>query len=59
MRNCFDPSTGYFWIVNQILSKNLQNTDDESCIYTSSLMDKLEQVGLALLVDEEEESNQS
>jgi len=47
-------SAGYYWIVSQILSKNLQNTDDESWSYTTGLMDKLEQVGLARVGDEEE-----
>ncbi|EXJ87113.1 hypothetical protein A1O3_04071 [Capronia epimyces CBS 606.96] len=32
-----------YWIVNQILSKGLHNTDQECLVYTTSLMDKLEQ----------------
>ncbi|MCJ1242877.1 hypothetical protein MMC30_000073 [Trapelia coarctata] len=32
-----------YWIVNQILSKGLHTTDDESTTYTMGLMDKLEQ----------------
>ncbi|MCJ1482740.1 hypothetical protein MMC06_002906 [Schaereria dolodes] len=32
-----------YWIVNQILSKGLHNSDDESMTYTMTLMDKLEQ----------------
>jgi Vta1 like len=47
-------SPGSYWIVNQIVSKNLQNTDDDCRAYTISLMDKLEQVGMALLGREEE-----
>ncbi|MCJ1334795.1 hypothetical protein MMC09_000060 [Bachmanniomyces sp. S44760] len=32
-----------YWIVNQILSKELHNSDDESMTYTMTLMDRLEQ----------------
>ncbi|KKY24999.1 hypothetical protein UCRPC4_g02170 [Phaeomoniella chlamydospora] len=32
-----------YWIVNQIISNNLQNTDEESKLYTINVMDKLEQ----------------
>ncbi|EXJ88323.1 hypothetical protein A1O1_05253 [Capronia coronata CBS 617.96] len=32
-----------YWIVNQILSKGLHNADQECLVYTTSLMDKLEQ----------------
>ena len=39
--------SGNFWIVNQILSKNLHNTDEDCLAYTTKLMDKLEQVGMA------------
>jgi len=35
-----------YWIVNQILSKGLHNGDAETLQYTTTLMDKLEQVGL-------------
>ena len=35
---------GNYWIVNQILSKGLHNTDDECMTFTMNLMDKLEQV---------------
>ncbi|KIW83431.1 hypothetical protein Z517_02676 [Fonsecaea pedrosoi CBS 271.37] len=31
-----------YWIVNQILSKGLHNADEESLVYTTTLMDKLE-----------------
>ncbi|KIW23078.1 hypothetical protein, variant 1 [Cladophialophora immunda] len=31
-----------YWIVNQILSKGLHNADQESLVYTTTLMDKLE-----------------
>ncbi|RMZ84987.1 hypothetical protein DV738_g185, partial [Chaetothyriales sp. CBS 135597] len=31
-----------YWIVNQILSKGLHNTDEECLSYTSALMDRLE-----------------
>jgi Vta1 like len=47
-------SPGSYWIVNQIVSKNLQNTDDDCRAYTTSLMDKLEQVGMAQVGREEE-----
>ena len=36
---------GEYWIVNQILSKGLHNGDNETLQYTTTLMDKLEQVG--------------
>ncbi|MCJ1269394.1 hypothetical protein MMC22_009286 [Lobaria immixta] len=32
-----------YWIVNQILTRGLHNSDDESMTYTMHLMDKLEQ----------------
>ncbi|KAJ9502213.1 hypothetical protein H2202_002277 [Exophiala xenobiotica] len=32
-----------YWIVNQILSKGLHNADQECLVYTTTLMDKLEQ----------------
>jgi len=35
---------GNYWIVNQILSKGLHNTNDECMTFTMNLMDKLEQV---------------
>ncbi|KAI9878018.1 MAG: hypothetical protein M1830_002138 [Pleopsidium flavum] len=34
----------YYWIVDQIVSRGLHNTDDESLAYTTTLMDKLEQM---------------
>ncbi|WEW58743.1 hypothetical protein PRK78_004211 [Emydomyces testavorans] len=34
---------GNYWIVNQILSKNLHHSDDECLKFTTDLMDKLEQ----------------
>lgn len=36
--------TGEYWIINQILAKGLHNTDQECLAYTTTLMDKLEQV---------------
>jgi hypothetical protein len=36
--------TGEYWIVNHILAKGLHNTDGECLQYTTTLMDKLEQV---------------
>ena len=41
---------GYYWIVNQILSKGLHKGDTESSAYTTMLMDKLEKVGLTSLL---------
>lgn len=35
---------GNYWIVNQILTKSLHTSDDESMTYTMRLVDKLEQV---------------
>ena len=35
---------GNYWIVNQILSKNLHNSNDECMTYTVHIMDKLEKV---------------
>jgi vacuolar protein sorting-associated protein VTA1 len=35
---------GEYWIVNQILSRGLHNGDNETLQYTTTLMDKLEQV---------------
>jgi hypothetical protein len=37
-------SAGEYWIVNQILSKGLHNGDKDTLQYTTTLMDKLEQV---------------
>jgi vacuolar protein sorting-associated protein VTA1 len=37
-------SPGEYWIVNQILAKGLHNGDAETLEYTTTLMDKLEQV---------------
>ena len=37
---------GEYWIVNQLLAKGLHNADAESLQYTTTLMDKLEQVYL-------------
>lgn len=45
--------TGEYWVVNQILAKNLHNTDADILNYTTTLMDRLEQVrhdGLDLTV---------
>ncbi|KAL8779391.1 MAG: hypothetical protein Q9213_006959 [Squamulea squamosa] len=41
------PSIAYwcnYWIVNQLISKNLHNADDDCTRYTSELMDKLERI---------------
>jgi vacuolar protein sorting-associated protein VTA1 len=35
---------GYYWIVNQVISKGLHQTDTECRAFTMSLMDKLEQL---------------
>jgi vacuolar protein sorting-associated protein VTA1 len=40
----FSCLAGNYWVVNQIISKGLHNSDDETVRYTTSLMDKLEQV---------------
>lgn len=45
-----DGVLGEYFIVNQVLSKGLHNADQECLVYTTSLMDKLEQVSLAILV---------
>ena len=45
-RSAADRLPGDYWIVNQILSKGLHNADQESLTYTTTLMDKLEQVCL-------------
>lgn len=37
-------ATGNFHIVNQIIERGLHNSDDEIKIYTTNLVDKLEQV---------------
>lgn len=39
-------STGEYWVVNQILAKQLHTADEDILAYTTSLMDKLEQVGI-------------
>lgn len=33
-----------YWVVNQILARNLHNTDGDILNYTTTLMDRLEQV---------------
>jgi vacuolar protein sorting-associated protein VTA1 len=43
-------SAGEYWIVNQILSRGLHNGDNETLQYTTTLMDKLEQVSDILAV---------
>jgi vacuolar protein sorting-associated protein VTA1 len=43
-------SAGEYWIVNQILSRGLHNGDNETLQYTTTLMDKLEQVSDILTV---------
>lgn len=40
----FSYVAGNYWVVNQIISKGLHNSDDETVQFTTSLMDKLEQV---------------
>ena len=37
-------SIGEYWILNQIISKGLANSDDECMQYSMALMDKLEKV---------------
>ena len=36
---------GNFWIVNQIIERGLHASDEETKLYTTNLVDKLEQVG--------------
>lgn len=36
--------TGNYWVVNQILQKNLHHADEACLQYTTKLMDKLEKV---------------
>uniref|UniRef100_L2FR48 Vacuolar protein sorting-associated protein vts1 n=1 Tax=Colletotrichum fructicola (strain Nara gc5) TaxID=1213859 RepID=L2FR48_COLFN len=41
----FKPAVTYwceYWVINQILAKQLHNVDDESLAYTTNLMDRLE-----------------
>ena len=45
-----DDDIGNYWVVNQILSKELHNIDDECMTFTMNLMDRLEQVWLKLQV---------
>lgn len=40
--------SGYYWIVNKILSKQLHLVDDETRAYTADLMDRLEKYRLEL-----------
>lgn len=37
-------NTGNFYIVNQIIERGLHTSDDEVKLYTTDLVDKLEQV---------------
>ena len=39
-----DPRKGYYWILDQVIAKGLHNYDDECKTYTTTLMDKLEQM---------------
>ena len=39
---------GNFWIVNQIIERGLHVSDEEIKLYTTNLVDKLEQVRLPL-----------
>ncbi|ROT39666.1 DUF605-domain-containing protein [Sodiomyces alkalinus F11] len=41
-----------YWVVNQILSKQLHTTDEESLNYTTNLMDRLEQTKAEHAADE-------
>ena len=42
--NALFSTTGNFYIVNQIIEKGLHSIDDEVKLYTTNLVDKLEQV---------------
>ncbi len=37
---------GYYWVVQQILKKQLHNADEDCLQFTTTIMDKLEQVRL-------------
>lgn len=39
-------NTGYYWVVQQILKKQLHNADEECLQFTTTVMDKLEHVRL-------------
>lgn len=39
---------GYYWIVQQIVTKGLHNADEDAMTYTMQLMEKLETVSLLL-----------
>lgn len=38
---------GYYWVVQQILKKQLHSVDGECLEFTTTIMDKLEQVRLS------------
>lgn len=40
------PVAGNFYIVNQIIEKGLHTTDEEVKVYTTNLVEKLEEVGV-------------
>ena len=41
---------GDYWIVNKILTKGLHNVDSDCLQYTTTMMDKLEQVRRSLAI---------
>lgn len=43
-----DQEAGEYWVVNQILARNLHSSDAGILNYTTSLMDKLERVGVSM-----------
>lgn len=43
-RDSDDGYLGNYWIVNQIISKGLHNSDAESMNFTMALVERLEQV---------------
>lgn len=43
-RKMLKPFLGNYWIINQILAKNLHNSNDENMAYTVRIMDQLEKV---------------
>ena len=45
-RRLAEFATGYYWIIDQVIKKDLHRHDDESKSYMLNLMDKLESVSL-------------
>jgi hypothetical protein len=41
---------GEYWVVNQILAKQLHTTSEEMLSYTTKLMDKLEEVSVCFVL---------